>query len=181
MKKRKDDALSLHNPRLLCASYYAFLAVIGTILIDAFLFLIGFEQILPVFLAVALAGFIACVFGFLFGKRIVHCPRPYPLKVFLYGFLMVFAAMPFYDFLFLYFLKEYDTYFSIVPHSPDWMSIYFFVLRNSIIIVGWWLAILSGFAAVYLRGHLVYIILHSEMEQRDFRLKRKTISRQKRL
>ncbi|KTC71693.1 hypothetical protein Lbir_1548 [Legionella birminghamensis] len=181
MKKSIDDAMSLHNPRLLSASYFAFLAIIGTILIDTLLVLFGLEQILPVFVAVVLAGFTAGVFGFLFGKKIVHCPRPYRLRVFLYGLFMTLSALPFYDFLFLYILKEYDTYLELIPHSHSLISVYLFILINSFIIVGWWLAILSGLAAVYLRGHLVYIILHSELEQHDFCIKRKTITRHKRL
>ncbi len=41
----------------------------------------------------------------------------------------------------------------------------------SFALVGVWLAIAAGFAAMYLRGHLVYDILHSK----DEKLKQTTI------
>lgn len=158
----EDEALTISNPRLLTAVYFALLAVIATVVIDLFLYSIGLERLLPTFQAILLAVIVAACFGALFGERIVHCPQPYRRKTFLWGFLMVIAALPFYDLGLLYLLKDFNSH-SFEGATFRYLAVmYLFVLLYSFILAGLWLAIAAGFAAMYLRGHLVYDILHSK-------------------
>ena len=60
----------------------------------------------------------------------------------------------------------------------DLLELYLFVLIYSFIMAGLWLAIRSGIAAIYLRGHVVYYILQSTY-QRPERLHEVTIDSSK--
>ncbi|CEK09975.1 hypothetical protein [Legionella hackeliae] len=166
MMSHEDTALSISNPRLLAAVYFALLAVIATCIIDSFLYFMGVEQFLPLFKAVLLAVVVAGCFGALFGKRIIHSKKPYRRKAFLFGFLMVLAALPFYVLGFLFLSEEYARWALTDTLSQQLLS-YLFTLFYSFIIAGLWLAIAAGFAAMYLRGHLVYDILHSKYLRRQ--------------
>lgn len=163
----EDNALTLSNPRLLTALYFALLAVIATCIIDTALFLLGAEQFLPLFKAILLAVIVAGCFGALFGKRIVHCHKPYRRKAFLYGCLMVLVALPFYV-LGFFLLQENPALSSANMNLTELIANYLFILFYSFIIAGLWLAIAAGFAAMYLRGHLVYDILHSKYRRQSY-------------
>ena len=115
---------------------------------------------------IILAVVIAACFGALFGRRIVHCEKPYRNRAFLWGFLMVLAALPVYTFGFLYMIRE--THAALIAHSSfsHLVHLYLFVLFYSFILVGVWLAIMAGVAAIYLRGHVVYFILQSQHQRR---------------
>ncbi|MDI9818115.1 MULTISPECIES: hypothetical protein [unclassified Legionella] len=163
---REDQALTISNPRLLAAIYFALLAIIATCLIDLFLYLMGMEQLLPLFKAILLGVVIAACFGALFGKLIIHSSKPYRRKAFLWGFLMVVAALPFYDLGFLLLIQGRYTAAFEGATFPQMLLLYLFILPYSFILAGLWLAIAAGFAAMYLRGHLVYDILHSKYQRR---------------
>ncbi|KTD66149.1 hypothetical protein [Legionella spiritensis] len=165
MNRHTDEALNISNPRLLSAVFFALLAVIATIVIDTVLYLIGIDQYIPVFKALFLGVIVAGCFGALFGYRIIHTKRPYRWKVFLCGFVMVLAALPFYDLGFLYILSGYKTDLFANLAFSQIIIMYLFVLLYSFIIAGFWLAIAAGFAAIYLRGRLVYDILHTDTEE----------------
>ncbi|KTD23617.1 Uncharacterised protein [Legionella lansingensis] len=161
-----DQALTISNPRLLAAVYFALLAVIATCVIDRILYFIGVQQFLPLFKAILLAVVVASCFGALFGEKIIYSKRPYRRKAFLWGFIMVIAALPVYDLGFLL-LSDDRLGNSFQGGNPQQMVlIYLFVLIYSFIIAGLWLGIAAGFAAMYLRGHLVYDILHSKNQRR---------------
>ena len=176
--KKKDQALEISNPRLLTAVYYGLLAIIATIALDTFLFALGIEKILPIFKAILLAVVVAACGGALFGERIVHCKKPYRYRVFLSGFFMVILALPLYDIGLVYLLKEYHPMPFAHASLNDLLELYLFVLIYSFIMAGLWLAILSGIAAIYLRGHVVYYILQSTY-QRPERLHEVTIDSSK--
>lgn len=162
MNNLNDEARLISNPRLLSGVYFALLAIIATIAIDTALYLLGVSQFIPIFWAILLGVGIAGGFGALFGVKIIRCPTPYRRKTFLLGFIMVIAALPFYDLGFLYIMKDYAGN-AVSNAEPARMAVmYGFVLFYSFIIVGWWLAILGGFAAMYLRGRLVYDIMHTD-------------------
>jgi hypothetical protein len=162
---KKDEAISISNPRLLSAAYFSLLAIVVTIMLDALLYGIGIKQLLPTFQAVLLAAIFAACFGAIFGEKIIHCPKPYKRRVFLWGFLMVLVALPFYDIFFLYFLNKAH------PKILDGLSLgnvlltYLFIILYSFLLAGLWLAIAAGLAAMYLRGHVVYDILHSKNDK----------------
>ncbi len=179
MKKQTDEALSISNPRLLVAVYFSLLAIVATIIIDTLLYAIGFEQILPISKAIFLAVIVAACFGALFGKRILYSEKPYRRHVFFWAFLMVIAALPIYNFGFIFLLKE--NHASLFTHATigHLVYLYLFVLLYSFILAGVWLAIVAGLAAVYLRGHIVYYILQSQNQRPQHLDERKIDSEKK--
>lgn len=157
-----DEALALPNARLLSAIYFGVLAVVATIVIDVLLYLAGIGELIPTFKAVLLATAIAVVFGALFGEKIIHCKKPYRWSAFKWGFLMVLAALPLYDLGFLWLIQgQHSQTFSETSVS-NWLILYGILLFYSVILAGIWLAIMAGFAAMYLRARLVYDIMHSD-------------------
>lgn len=164
--KTKDKALEISNPRLLAAVYFSLLAIIATIAIDTALYALGIGQLLPISNELFLAVIIAACFGALFGKRIVLSEKPFHQHVFFWAFLMVITALPFYTLGFLYLMREHHS--EVLAHSSlsNVMYLYLFVLVYSFILVGVWLAIVAGFAAIYLREYLVYYILESLYQPR---------------
>lgn len=160
--KRQDPALAMSHPRLLAAIYFGLLSVPGTIIINALLDSIGVDQIIPVFKAVILGLFVAVCTGAIFGKSIVHCKKPYKSKTFWLGFTMIIASLPIFDLgLLLFMTEEYAKLFSIAKFH-DLVYFYLVILAYSYILFGFVLAIIAGFTAMYLRGQLVYDILHTQ-------------------
>lgn len=160
-----DPSLTIPNARLLSAIYFALLAILTTIVVDLILYSLA-VQLFPIFQTILLAVLIAACFGALFGKRIVHCPEPYRAKVFLWGFLMVICALPFYSLGIILLLKAQHMQLIETANLQQLALLYLFVLLYSFILAGLWLAIAAGFAAMYLRGSLVYDILHSENQRK---------------
>jgi len=162
MRKQRDEALSISNPRLLTAVYFSLLAIIATIIIDTLLYSIGIEQLLPISKAIFLAVMVAACFGALFGKRILYSEKPYFKHTFFWAFLMVIVALPFYNVGFVFLLKE--NHASLFNHATlsHLIYLYLFVLLYSFILAGVWLAIVAGLAAIYLRARVVYYILQSQ-------------------
>ncbi|GGI89403.1 hypothetical protein [Legionella impletisoli] len=161
MTEQKDEALTINHPRLLSAIYFALLAVIANIVVDSILYSIGVQQLLPFFQALILAAVIAGAFGALFGKPIIHCPKPYKTKVFLWGFLMVITALPVHTLGFLYFFSGTQPHLFDGASLMDLIEMYLLVLFYSFILIGFWLGLLAGAAAIYLRGRLAYHMLNA--------------------
>ena len=109
---------------------------------------------------------VAACFGALFGEHIVHSTKPYYQHVFFWAFFMVIAALPFYTLGLLYLLKEDHANLVVHASLTNIMHLYLLVLAYSFILAGVWLAVVAGFAAMYLRGHLVYYILQSINQRR---------------
>jgi hypothetical protein len=161
---RRDPALTISNPRLLAAIYFGLLSVVGTILINAFLTLFSINELIPVFEAILIGVLVASCTGALFGEQIVHCKKPYKRRVFWLGFIMVIASLPVFDLgLFICMVLENSTPTPITG-IPSMLYSYLIVLAYSYILFGIFLAIASGLAALYLRGRLVYDILHTYKE-----------------
>jgi hypothetical protein len=167
MVTHADEAPTLSNPRLLAAVYFSALAIIFTLTIDTLIYLLGIDQLIPLFKAIILAVLVAGGFGMLFGKRIIYSVQPYKKHVFWTAFLMTTLAIPVYNIGFVYLLHE--THGTLFVHSTFmyWLTVYFIVLIYSFIVAGIWIAILTGLAAIFLRGHLVYYLLHSLNTERD--------------
>ena len=161
---KKDIALSISNPRLIAGIYFGLLSVVGTILINAFLTLIGIQELIPVFESILIGVVVAACTGALFGEQIVHCKKPYKKKVFFLGFIMVIASIPVFDLgLIFCMLLEHTTPPSLLG-IQSMVYLYLVVLAYSYVFFGLWLALASGLAALYLRGQLVYDILHTYKE-----------------
>ncbi|KTD31305.1 MULTISPECIES: hypothetical protein [Legionella] len=163
--KNNDEALSISNPRLLSAVYFGLLAIVATVIFDVIFYAVGVEQILPTFQAILLAVVLASCFGALFGERIIYCQKPYRRRAFLWGFLMVLAALPIYALIFFYLFKEHHPQAFADLGVGNLFITYLFILLYSFLVAGLWLAIAAGIAAMYLRGHLVYDILHSKSQK----------------
>lgn len=161
---KHDPACTVSNPRLLAAIYFGLLSVVGTLLIDAFLTSVGFEHVVPVFQAVVLGMIIASGTGALFGEQIIHCKKPYKAKTFFLGFIMVIASLPVFALGLMLLMERADPDLYSMAKFHDMVYIYLVILAYCYILFGIVLAIASGFAAMYLRGRLVYDILNSRSQ-----------------
>ena len=164
--KKQDPALAFSNPRIMAAIYFGLLSVVGTILIDAFLSSIGVEEIIPVFQAVILGMVVASGAGAIFGKNIIHCKKPYKAKTFWLGFFMVISSLPIFDLGLIFFIKEANMNLFSIAKFHDMILFYCVVLSYSYILFGFLLAIAAGLASMYLRGQLVYDVLHTHERRR---------------
>ena len=177
-----EQALTLSNPRLLAATYFGLLAILATMVVHGVLYALGVAEIIPIGESIALAAFVAACFGALYGERIVHSPFPFRNRVFWWAFVMVLTAMPFYDIGLIGLFIEHHTHLWIHASLKDILYWYWDTLWYSFLLVGFWFAIVAGLAAVLLREHLVYYLLHSlylrrmplEKEQRDSSLSNTT-------
>lgn len=157
-----DQALSFANPRLLAALYYGLLSVIGTVLINGFLTLLEIREIIPLYETIVLGMVIAATTGAVFGKQIICCPKPYKYKTFFIGFSMVLMSLPLFALGLLFFITDSDAHLFSITTFRDLAYDYIVVLAYSYVLFGFFLAIGSGFASIYLRGWLVYAILHTD-------------------
>ncbi len=159
---RSDRALKISNARILSAVYFGLLAVVFTLSLDATFYALGVYQVIPLFEGTLLAMFTASVFGAIFGEKIVHCPPPYKWKVFVWGWLMTIMAMPFYDLGFLFFyLSEHSDFFQRIT-AFNIFRLYVFILIQSFVLIEFWLGIMAGLAAIYLRSRIIYYIYDSK-------------------
>lgn len=171
---KTDEAMQVPNVRLLSAVYFGLLAIIGTIIIDTVLYVLGVAELLPIFQSILFAVILASIFGALFANKIIHCKRPYKLKTFGWGFLMVILALPIYNLALIFFIYQQHTEAFAVTTPMQYVYLYFIYLFFTFILAGLWLAIVSGFAAMYLRGRLAYDILHSQNMNRVLPVEKKT-------
>lgn len=162
--KQQDPALTISNPRLLAAIYFGLLSVVGTILINAFLSLLGISELIPLFKAIILGVLIAGGMGALFGEHIVHSASPYNSKVFFLGFIMVIASLPLFDLGLVALMLQEHTNLIVAPQIQSTIYLYLFVVGYSYALFGILLACASGLAALYLRSQLVYDLLHTYKE-----------------
>jgi len=163
-KTTRDDALQLPSPRLLTAAYYGVLAAIASVFLSLILSLLQFPQLLPIFLVMFLALIVGGIVGALFGKLIIHSARPFKAKVFCYGFVLVIIALAVYDLFFLG-LFYYFHGKNIINFTWDsFAQLYLSLFYQSVWLGGFWFAVLGGFAALYLRGCLAYVIMQSDAQ-----------------
>lgn len=160
-QERQDPAMFCSNPRLISAIYFGLLSVVGTILINALLTTIGFEEKIPLFQAIILGMIVASSTGALFGEQIIHCPTPYKSRTFLLGFSMVIASLPVFVLGLVFFMKVENSNLLSITQTHNMIYFYLYVLAYSYIIFGIILAIGAGLAAMYLRGQLVYDLLNT--------------------
>ncbi len=160
-----NESATVHHSRLIAAVYFALLAIVGAAALEPLLYKLVREYLLPTGEATLLAMLIAGLFGALFGKKIIEAPPPYEKNTFLLGFGMALAALPFYDLGFLILLYAHHPSTFIEVNFREIFVIYFIILAYSFILVGLWLAIAAGLAALYLRSHLIYRLFHLNYSQ----------------
>ena len=158
---KPDRALKFRDARILSAVYFGLLALSFTLLLDAIVYVLGFIQIIPLFEGALLAIFTASIFGALFGKKIVFCPIPFKSRVFILGWLMTILALPVYDIgLLIFYINDHIEFFTDLS-AFVLLKLYFVILFESFVLVAFWLAIISGLAAIYLRARIIYYIYDS--------------------
>jgi hypothetical protein len=178
--KQTDLALTFSKPRLLTAVYFGLLSILPTVFIDGLLKALGNEEIIPIYELVFLGIIVAASMGALFGEHIIHCKKPYKVKTFWLGFIMVIASLPIFDLGVVFFIKEDNAHLFSLPHLHHLLSLYLAILAYSYVIFGVVLAIASGIAAMYLREQLIYDILKTSKKSKQKLLKR-NISRKIRI
>lgn len=159
--KAKDPAVTFSNPRLLSAIYFGILSVVATLLINAFLNILGLAQDAPLFQSVLWGMIIASITGAIFGKYIVQCPEPYRLKTFLTGFFMVLLSLPFFVLGVAMLMRSSDTSLWQLTTWHNFYFVFIIMLGYSYLLFGFLLAIAAGLAAMYLRGSFVGHVLHT--------------------
>ncbi|MFT4058091.1 MAG: hypothetical protein QM652_00925 [Legionella sp.] len=169
--KKHDPALYFSNPRLLGAIYFGLLSVVGTILIDALLTFLGIKEIIPLYQAILIGMIVASATGALCSKQIIYCPKPFKFKTFWIGFTMVLASLPFFALGLVLGMSEEGSLLFSITNFKELAYTYVVILAYSYVLFGFLLAIAAGIAAVYLRGWLVYDILHTD-KRRSMRLPR---------
>lgn len=157
----QDEAVSLSNPRIIAAVYFGVLSVMFTLAFDAILYAFGINQFLPLYQATILADIIAVSFGALFAEKIVHSQGAYLKKSFFWAVLMTITAIPIYDVGLFCLLALNNPGALINIGFKGFLGFYLAILAYSFILCGWWLALVAGFAAMYLRGCIIYYILRS--------------------
>ncbi len=155
-----DPALNFSHPRLLAAIYFGLLSIVFTVLIDELLITMGVEEVIPLSQAVLLGLLIATGTGAVFGESIIHCVRPYKSKTFWLGFAMVMASIPVFTLGLVLLMRWENVSVFALTDLQDMIHFYLFALAYCYIVFGIILAIAAGFAAIYLRGRLVYDVIH---------------------
>ena len=162
MNNNFDLSTTVSNPRLIAACYFCLLSLIVIFFLDSlFALKLYLVAALPTSYALLWGGATAAIFGALFGKSIIYAKQPYFLKTFLLGFFLIFAAMPLYDLGVMIIVHFIDPTFLNQPTLAHAFATYCVVLYYSYIYFGIWFAVLSGVAAMYLRGFLVYYCISS--------------------
>lgn len=142
------------SPPLVSGAYFAILAAVLSTSLVSVLYFLGIEQPIHPIKTIILAILIFGGCGALFGKKIILCDKEKRFKVFLQGFWLVIIALPLYDLFFFYFLQNSSHALSL-EDTQHAILIYLFIWLYSFIFAGLWLAIGAGFAAFYLRHHLL--------------------------
>ncbi len=157
----QDEAANLSNPKIIAAVYFGVFSILLTFVLNAILYAFGLNQILPLYQATLLAVVIAVAFGTLFAHKTVLSQGAYLKKSFLWAVLMTICALLVYDVGFLGLMALNTPQAFDDASLLNIMQLYCMIVVYSFVFVGWWLAILAGLAAMYLRGYLVYFILRS--------------------
>lgn len=159
--KSEDKAFRVVHVRIISAVYFALLAGIATVLIDSFLTSLGMEEVIPIIQNVPLALGVAAVFGALYGEKIMHAKAPYKLHVFLWGFLMTLSALPIYNAFLIYFVRYDNLPLFANAKFIHYFYLYWASLAYLFIVAGFWIALMAGLAAIFLRSQVVYDIDYS--------------------
>lgn len=161
----KNAAIQVSNARLIACIYFGLLAIVATIIIDTFLYLLGVGELIPTFWAVSLATVIAAVFGALFGKKIIGTQEKYLSHSFWWGFVMVIAALPVYDLGFFFLVQHHHPESFTGASFFHLLALYGVLMIYSFVLVGLWLAVAAGLAAMYLRSKLIYYLLETDEKE----------------
>lgn len=140
--------------RTIAAFYFCLLSLVATAFVQLIFYSIHMSDLLPLGMSLILSVVVSYPLGALFGKSIVLAKPPYKMKCFFLGVLYFLTCLVIYDLALIFLLRD---------HHPELYSpgikahaiLYLFMLVYSSILVGSWLCILSGLAAIYLRHSFV--------------------------
>lgn len=161
--------------KMLTIAYFALLAMIAAIFLDFTLYLLGAGKIVSIFKSILLSVGIALVVSFIFANPILNTDPKHKFKIFIWGALLILSALPIYVMGWVWLLimaghvePKYDQVFYYV------LNFYFYTLISFYLLLGWWLAILSGYAALFLRLKLIPYFQHAQTIERSLSIEKKT-------
>ncbi len=151
----------INSPRTIAACYYTFLSLIATSIIQIVLHLLGYAHLIPLLISFAVSSSIAFFSGMLFGKKIIYSNPLRKFNCFLWGMALILFALPIFDFFLLFCIKDIPfKQYNFSNTLQDQFLIYLMLLIYSMILVGSWLSMIGGFAALYLRDNFVPNLLN---------------------
>ncbi len=165
--KKTDDALIISNPRLLCAIYFGIISFAYMIIALNILIAQGLVLRIPFAHALVLCGCINALFGALFGEKILLHPRPCALATCFWAYLMILLATPFCTIGVLFSLEINQAPSILGLNAQGLVNFYLSLLVHHYVLGGFGLGFLAGFAALYLRGSLVYNLINSTNSRRQ--------------
>ena len=140
--------------RTIAAFYYCLLSIIATIFIQILLFTFGMSELIPVLMSFVLALPVAWLSGMIFGNRIIGSNTNNRWQCFLWGMFLLVVALLIYDLLLLIVLQNtHPNMYNLGTGLKDSLILYLLIIIYSFVLIGSWLSILSGFAAIFLRDH----------------------------
>ena len=147
--------------RTIAACYFSFLSMIATLIIQSMLFVFGMGDLIPFFMSFLLAIPIAWMSGMIFGRLIITSNKKSKWRCFLWGFSLLLFALPLYDLCLLFLLHNvHPNMYNLGNGLKDSLILYLIIIIYSFILIGSWLSILSGLAALFLRDTFAPAILN---------------------
>ncbi len=166
MEKHRLLTNTTQPVRTIAACYFTVLSIIATSMIQLMLFLLGMSDLVPIFMSFLLAIPIAWLSGLIFGLKIISSKKNW--HCFLLGMLLILFALPVYDLCLLFLLQKiHPNMYSLGHGLKDSLTLYLLIIIYSFILIGSWLILLSGAAALFLRNIFApNVIKHaSQLEQ----------------
>lgn len=142
------------NVRLLAAVYFAFFAVLFTLVVKYFLFILKMGSLLPFFSCLILSLLLGAFFGGLFGLRLAKPDSTG--KIFGWGMLFAVVIIPFYSLgLQIIYYFHNHTMYNNLHQWQDYFVLYGVLVVFFTLVAGIWLIPLSGFAALHFNRHIL--------------------------
>ncbi len=145
-----DPAKKHQSIRTIAACYFTLLSIMATSLIQLLLFVFGMGDLIPLLMSYVLALPIAWLSGLLFANKIVYAQTK--LKCFLYGVLLILFTLPLYDFFLLFLLQSvHPSMYNLGHGLQDSALLFLLIIIYSFVLIGSWLIVFGGFAALFLK------------------------------
>lgn len=149
--------MEIHNtqqisPRIIAAIFYTIISLLATILVQLMLHGFGMGELIPWHYSLLLTPPIAWCSAWCFGRLIIFGKSRRKLLCFFWGVCVVLVSLPLYDLCLLFLLRHiHPSMYRAGESLAAYFQLYLMMVCYSLILIGSWLALLSGFAALYLR------------------------------
>ncbi len=164
--EKPDIALTISSPRLLCAVYFGLLSVLFAVVFHNTMEWFGLKPLMPLAHAVFLGGLITSCVAALYGKILLLAPKPFKANVFWQAFGMSMLALPVYCVGVLISLYINESPLMLNANPTHAIKLFLIIWMYYIMLFGFFLSFITGFAAIYLRAHLVYHLMNSIDQRR---------------